>query len=228
MSFEPDPLQRLLFWRLAVTEEGGEFLKEIKPTPDAGKRRPLVREGYLVEEKRRPPQGGRPVTYLELTEKGWAWCQNNLEAELSRSALSAFVLQRLLGLLKSYFENQTHTVSLGQFIQQARTRREASAAAPVEGNGYAGELEQTIRSACLDLGHGRENVRIRLADLRSRLRDVPESALDGKLLEMEREGKLSLYGLDNPQEIRSEDRQAAIRTATGHERHIVYFGGRAS
>jgi hypothetical protein len=228
MSFEPDPLQRLLFWRLAVAEGGGDFLKEIKPTPDTAKRRPLVREGYLVEEKRRPPKGGRPVTYLELTEKGWAWCQTHLEAELSRSALSTFVLQRLLGLLKNYFENQTHTVSLGQFIQQARASRPAPAAATAEGNGRAGDLEQTIRWACLDLGHGRENVRIRLADLRSRLRDVSESALDGKLLEMEREGKLSLYGLDNPQEIRSEDRQAAIRTTSGHERHILYFGGRAS
>ena len=228
MSFEPDPLQRLLFWRLAVTEDGGEFLKEIKPTPDAGKRRPLSREGYLVEEKRRPPKGGRPVTYLELTEKGWAWCQNNLEAELSRSALSTFVLQRLLRLLKSYFENQTNTASLGQFIQQARAKHEAPAAAPAEGNGHAGDLEQTIRSACLELGQGRENVRIRLADLRSRLREVSESALDGTLLEMERAGQLSLYGLDNPQEIRPEDRQAVIRTATGHERHILYFGGRAS
>jgi hypothetical protein len=37
-----------------------------------------------------------------------------------------------------------------------------------------------------------------------------------------------LYRLDNPAEIRPEDRDAVLRTPSGEDRHIVYLGGRGS
>jgi hypothetical protein len=226
MSFEPEGLHQLVLWRLAVSEDGGAFLKDIESTSiTPGKRQPLVRDGLIVEEKRKLPRTGRSALYLLLTDKGWTWCQNNLDREIkSRSLLSTPILRRLLIVLKTYFENQGSVVSFGQLIQQARPRKAIS----VIRTDPPLDLEEAIARACLDLADGRDNVRVRLADLRDRLRGVPKDTLDQKLLEMEQQGKLSLYRLDNPQDIFAEDRAAVLHTATGNERHIVYFGGKGS
>jgi hypothetical protein len=63
---------------------------------------------------------------------------------------------------------------------------------------------------------------VRLAQLRQRLAAIPRPRLDALLLQLQTEGKLVLYPLDNPQEISPEDRQAALEVA-GFERHIVYL-----
>lgn len=222
MSFEPDPLQQLLLWRLAVSPTGGEFLQDIKPTIDLHRRKPLIREGLIEEDKRKSPQTNRSLKHLELTDKGWAWCQSHLGEEIkSPSRHSRVILERLLALMRDYLENQDQTVSLGQFIQQARSQSTHHPSR--DGNGK--EVEESIRRACLDLTDGRDNVRVRLAQLRSRLDSVPKAMLDEKLLEMERAGQLSLYRLDNPQEIMPEDRAAVLTTPSGHERHVLYWGG---
>ena len=81
-----------------------------------------------------------------------------------------------------------------------------------------------IRKASLKLGEGKTNVRVRIADLGKELK-VSKEELDKTLLEMERSGELSLYPLDDPRQIRQEDIDAALKTSTGNERHLVYFGG---
>lgn len=232
MNFEPDHLQQLLLlllWRLAVSDNGGEYLKQIECNLRPAKRKSLVREALIDEEKVKPVRGGRGLTHLALTEKGWSWCQNNLGREIkSRSPMSAIVLHRLLSLLEKYFQNQETTVSFGQFIQQAQIKKPSKLTESVDGPAADRDLEESVRKACIELGNGRENVRVRLADLRVRLSRVARDSLDKILLELERHGQLSLYRLDNPAEIGPEDQQAAIRTATGNERHIIYFGGRSS
>jgi hypothetical protein len=226
MSFRPDSLQQLLLWRLAVNDDGGIFLKDVESTSiTPPKRQGLVREGLMLEEKRKHPRTGRPASFLLLTEGGWGWCQNNLDTDIkSRSLLSTPILHRLLTILKRYFENQPHAASFGQLIQQARARQAAGGQEAVP----PPDLEQAIARACLEIANGREGVRVRLADLRPRLGTVPRETLDQKLLEMEQHGKLSLYRLDNPQEISAEDRAAVLHTAAGSERHLVYFGGQGS
>lgn len=225
MSFDPEPLQRLLLWRLAVSDDGGEFLKNIKPRVDAAVRGPLLREKLIDEPKRKPPGGRQPSKFLQLTDQGWTWCRENVGAELgSPSRHGSVVLQRLMLLLHRYFENQEHTVSFPQFVSQSRGK---SLYVAPDSSGD-GRLEQWIREACLEIGNGAENVRVRLADLRPRVPGVAKDALDAKLLELERRGLLSLWPLDNPQEVKPEDRQAVVRTPAGSECHIVYFGGRSS
>ncbi len=226
MSFHPDPMQQLVLWRLAVSDEGGEFLKDFESDIKPTKRNPLEREQLIDVEKRTSPKTGRAATYLKLTDKGWAWCQNHLGEEFkSRSLLSTPILQRLLGLMRVHFEGSEHATSFGQFVSQAR--RQASATKS-SGNGHTSadaDLADIIRRTCRELANGQSNVRVRLADLRGRLPESSRSAVDQKLLEMEQAGELSLYRLDNPQEIQDADRDAVLHTATGNERHIVYFGG---
>jgi hypothetical protein len=227
MSFPLDAMQRLLLWRLAFAEEG-EFLKDISTSLSAAKRQALVREGYIAEGKKSHPKTGRSATYLTLEDKGWGWCQEHLRDELqTRSTQTTPILERLLGLMANYFEAQDQTSSLGQFVLQARRRspRPSGAEENCEVGEMNGSLEEMIRDACLELGRGQRNVRVRLADLRQKL-DAPRTVLDQTLLEMERQGELSLFPLDDPQEIGAADREAVLKTVTGNERHIVYFSGR--
>lgn len=218
MSIELDPMQRLLLWRLAVSEEG-EFLKDIKTSLSAAKRKALVREGYLDERSNKHPESGRKATFLVLEDKGWSWCQEHLTDEIkTRSPQTKVILERLLKLISAYLGAQTQTNSFGQFVLQARQSQSPSH--EMEAN----SLEDRIREACVRLGFGKRNVRIRLTELRRQL-DFSRDALDQKLLEMEQRGELSLYPLDNPQEISSADREAALKTGAGNERHIIYFEG---
>ena len=85
-------------------------------------------------------------------------------------------------------------------------------------------LADRIANACMKLSRGRANVRVRLAELRQKLAEVSRHDLDQMLLSMSRANRLSLYRLDNPQEIQPEDDAAAVYTASGEPRHIVYFG----
>lgn len=227
MSFELDALQRMLVWRLAVTEQG-EFLKNINTSLTAGKRKALVREGFIAEEKRKRDPKSRAATYLTLEDRGWNWCQEHLADDLNTRSIQAIpILERLLKLLADYFSAQDHTKSFGQFVLQARQRKPEAATTketPMDAEQPA-DLTERIRSACLRLGHGQRNVRVRLADLRRNI-DAERSVLEAKLLQMERDGELSMYPLDNPQEIGPEDRDAVLLTNTGNERHVIYYQGK--
>lgn len=233
MNFEPDSLQRLLLWRLAVGEQEGEFVKNIEAAIPAPRRSQLVREGFVDEQKRKIDGKGRPVLFLELTDKGWAWCQSHLDDAVRSKGktpkLAAVVLERLLLLMKSYFEDQSQTASFGQFVQQARRAVSTSQSErAIDPDGRPGDLPEQIERICDELSSGRENVRVRLAELRRHLNGRPKSEVDEVLLKMEREGKLSLYRLDDPREIQNDDREAVLLTSTGNERHILYLGGKSS
>jgi hypothetical protein len=85
-----------------------------------------------------------------------------------------------------------------------------------------------VATAYYALSGGKANARVRLADLRRELAALPRPALDGALLDLATSGEASLYRLDNPAEIRPDDRDAVLRTPSGEERHIIYLGGRGS
>ena len=63
----------------------------------------------------------------------------------------------------------------------------------------------------------------KLADLRSKLEDIPTEDLNSVLLGMERSHAIVLYPLDNPQEMHPEDKRAALLNSAGDERHVVYM-----
>ena len=90
------------------------------------------------------------------------------------------------------------------------------------------DVEDRLTRAYFALSNGQTNVRVRIADLRRLLSSIPRVKFDEALLGMASSGKASLYRLDNPAEIRPEDREAVLRTPSGEERHVVYLGGRGS
>lgn len=86
-------------------------------------------------------------------------------------------------------------------------------------------LDRRLRAAVLELGRGREAVRVYLKDLRNKLPDVPSEELDRGLHAMSQRGELTFYPLDDPRQIKREDEAAAIHSSTGVPQHILYYGG---
>jgi hypothetical protein len=213
-----DPLptaeQRLL-WMLVASPDGafeGDLkLSKAKPTREA-----LKRAGLIAAEKRvKSSRSKRKAIHLCLTDAGWAWCNRNMSWTKPRGK-SEQLLDALLRRLGALFERQGTAASLADFIiKSTLAARDAG-------------LDARIRAACLELGGGREAVRIRLADLRRRLADVPDDALSAGLRDLSRGGELTLYPLDDPRQVTPDDEAAAVHSSTGVPQHILYYGGIAS
>lgn len=177
-----------------------------------GKRGPMERDQLVSEglieltSLPRPNKGSR----AEITEKGWAWAQQNLDAEISRSNLAAEALEAVLGYLKRFLEMRE--LALSEIIQPA----------PLEPCPMT--LDSRIRETYFRLSGGRSGVRVRLSDIRKTMSDVHRSELDSALLGMQNSGKLSLYVIDDPKDVRPEDEEAALDIA-GFKKHVLYLGG---
>jgi DNA-binding PadR family transcriptional regulator len=216
MNHEIKPLELLFLWRLAVAG-GGDWLRDIKPDPDSPARKRLQADGVIEQEKRKPPSGGRAAQFVSLTDKGWGWLGDHLDADLStRSPAGTAVLHRLLVRLKTFIDQKE--LSLGDLLLPGTRNPEDDEL----------DMEDRVSRAYLSLSKGQMNVRVRIADLRHLLDSIPRPKLDQALLDMASSGKASLYRLDNPAEIQAEDRDAVLLTPSGEERHIVYLGGRGS
>ncbi|MCR9201653.1 MAG: hypothetical protein NXI04_23665 [Planctomycetaceae bacterium] len=213
---ELESQQQLLLWLLMVSDDGGMFLTDVKLSfESAAKRTALMRQGLTEEAKRKRATTNRDATYIELTEKGWAWCQDHLGTPLqSKSPMVAVVLNRLREILRKFFRQQNHCSSIGELVL-------ISSQAPTEEREH--DLQEIIEQECLKAGGGRENVRVRLAELRPRLSQFTRQAVDDELLALERTGRLSIWRLNDPTEITAADREAAI-VSGGRPNHIVYYG----
>lgn len=228
MKYEPSPKQILLVWRLLFT---GEEPKMSAATPALlpRERAELVEAGLIRLEKRGKSR------HLVLTDRAWGWAAEHLDAEIStRSPASAPILKAVLTKLKTYLE--TADVSLAEILRP-RPRRPRPPAAeqaaavlprlplpvpaippPPE------ELEAVITRAYLLASGSGFNAWVRLADLRSRLPLVARPDLDRELLRLEKTKRAILYPIDDPQNIRAEDREAAI-DIVGFKRHLVLMKG---
>ena len=216
MSIELKPIEALILWRLAVSG-GGDWNKDIKPPLDAPVRKRLEAAGLIENEKRKSPSGRGTAMFISLTDGGWGWLAGHLDFDLKTTSTAGnAILQRLLGRLKAYIG--TVGISLGELILPSAAPTAVAAV----------RLDDQIMGAYGKIANGRTNVRVRLSELRAALPTVPPGELDEALLGLESAGKASLYRLDNPTEVRPEDREAVLLTPSGEERHIVYLGGTGS
>jgi len=211
-------LQTLILWALLAKAEGGSFQKDIRPEVTKKDREALVKAGLIISEKR------GPRIWLEVTEKGWAWAGDNLDASLpKRSTAGSIVLQDWLTRLKAFME--TRGLALADVL--------APSPPPPSGNSHSvnyrprpsidyGVLRSRIRKAYLELTGDRLNTRVLLRDLRSKLIDIERNVLDEALKRMQREQEASLYRIDNRIEITDADRDAAIYFGS-EPRHLLWI-----
>ena len=122
MNHEIKPLELLFLWRLAVAG-GGDWLKDIKPDPESPARKRLQANGVIEQEKRKSPSGRGTAVFVSLTDKGWGWLGNHLDADLStRTQAGTEVLHRLLLRLKTFIDQKQ--ISLGDLILPGEDRRD--------------------------------------------------------------------------------------------------------
>jgi len=212
MNYQPTTTEQHVLWML-IANSGEAFLGDLKLKVNPGVRESLVRTRLIEVEKRQRPSSRRRVQsiYLRLTDAGWAWCNRDMSWQKPRGN-GEKLLNALLQRLKVLFERPATVSSLADFIN----------------NSTPAALDGRIRAACLELGGGRDAVRIRIADLRKRLADVPNVDLTEGIRELSRRRELTLYPLDDPRQITPEDEAAAIQSSTGVPQHILYYGGIAS
>jgi len=211
-------LQTLIIWALLAKPEGGSFQKDIRPEVTRKDREALVKAGLISSEKR-----GRSL-WLEVTEKGWAWAADNLDASLPKhSNAASVVLQEWLTRLKAFME--VRGLALADVLapgQPASSGNSPSVNSQPQASNDYGTVRSRIRKAYLELTGGQFNTRTLLRDLRGKLTDIERSVLDEALKRMQREQEATLYQIDNRIEITDGDREAAIYFG-GEPRHLLWI-----
>ena len=202
MSFEPDPRQTLYMLRLTFGAVEPR-LQDLKPPLEpVALRKQLEAQGLIRLEKR-----GRHRHVL-LTDKGWQWMQAHLDARIDTAsgAAAGLVLKDLLPRLRSFLENKGF--ALAELF--------------AHGDSMAPECSQRTRATLLELGQGRAQQRLTLAQVRAALPQLSRDALDAALLELQRSGAVALYHEDNPAQRSAEVEAAALQLA-GSRYHLVYL-----
>jgi hypothetical protein len=190
-------LQTLIVWALLSKPGGGSLQKDIRPEVKRPDREALITTGLITTEKR-----GRNL-WLEVTDKGWSWAADHLDADLpQRSTAGSVVLQGWLTRLKAFM--QLRGLVLADILApQPPSRPEQR---PLD---YPAVRER-IRKAYLDVTGGQLNTRALLSDIRDRVKDIDRSSVDSALKRMHLEEGITLSGLNNPQEITPAIREAEL------------------
>jgi hypothetical protein len=77
-------------------------------------------------------------------------------------------------------------------------------------------IDNQIRQALAGMGS-----RVRLADLRARLPHIPRAQMDRVLYNLQAQGEIMLYPMDDPRERTKADNAAAIDIAGVGKRHLI-------
>ena len=188
-------MRTLMLWALLAKPGGAGLQKDIRPEVKKPDRDALVREGLIRSDPK-----SRPIM-LEVTDKGWAWAGDHLDAELpKRSVHGAAILQAWLKQLRTFMAANGFVLAdvLGTPVTSKPAHDDYSA------------LRERIRQSYLEATGGRLNQRVFLNVLRDGLRDVDRSALDDALRKMHLEEGSHLSGSDNPPEITDAIRDASL------------------
>jgi hypothetical protein len=187
-------MRTLMLWALLAKSGGAGLQKDIRPEMKKADRDALVSEGLIASVAK-----SRPIM-LEVTDKGWAWAGDHLDAELpKRSIYGAAILQAWLRQLKTFM------TAKGFVLADVL----ATPVTPEPRDPYSA-LRERIRQSYLDTTGGRLNQRVFLKVLRDKLGDVDRSVLDDTLRKMHLEDGAHLSGTDNPPEITPAIRDASL------------------
>lgn len=199
MSFELSPIQVSLLWRLLFIGET-PIKSKVKPNITVKQRDELRDLGLIKYVK-----DGR-AERLELTEEGWAWANENLNAPFSLKSNNSETLEALLLKLKNFMERKE--IALYDMLITKKVTE---------------DVEEKVLNAYKRLSKGEWDVNVRLADMRNLLSDMERKDFDELLLKMQQDGALVLYKMENPTDISNKDKDAAIYIGD-NPRHIVYMG----
>jgi hypothetical protein len=212
-------MQTLILWALLAKTGGASPVKTIRPDVKKSDREALVKAGLVASEKR-----GRDH-WLKVTDEGWAWATDHLDADVPTNCPAAgVVLRGWLTQMKAFMEERGLVLAdVFHPPQPHKSQVKSQSESQLESRPLAyPDIRQNIRKAYLQLTRGRFNTRAHLSDIRKKLRNVERDTLDEALMRMQREQEASLYQLDNRIEVTDADRAAAIYI--GREpRHLLWI-----
>ena len=203
MKFSPK--QNLFLWRL-VTLGGSGWNKDIKPSLDASERRPLEEAKLITATNAKNQSTGGRGLKIEVSDAGWAWAFDHMDVEFGKSPAAGDVLRAVLsGFSKPVRE---HRLCLAEIFST-----------DVE---PANSAEDQIREAYFALTNGRGGKRVRLADLRPKVK-ASRQEFDATLSAMMRAERVAVFRIDDPRDLSERDREAAYRNPSGDELHLIYL-----
>ncbi len=217
-NFEFTGNQLLGIWWLLLS--GGEcWNTDLKPTLEAARRKSLVDAGLIQVEKRRKVEGKGPaVLHLTLLDQGWRWAAENLEGNIPRRDSAALaILRQVMARLNARIANGDF--SFADFCRP-RPALEPERGSKREMNH---DLKARIIAECERLSDGVYESRVRLADIRDSMADVPREQVDQTLWELADSQRIKMFRLDRFHEITPRDAAAALETGSHDKRHILYL-----
>ncbi len=178
-----------------------ELAEVVGFTLTGAERTGLNKLGYVESER----TGPRRSYVHQLSDSGWAWCENELAAgdpppQRGQSPL-ATALYVILG-------------GLGAYLQREKLRLGDVFAVP-----DIAPLEDRIRLAYRELVTGSRGW-VGLAELRSKLGGVPVAEVDSALKELSSTGAAHLVPEENRKALTTADHEAAIRIG-GQDNHLI-------
>jgi hypothetical protein len=224
VEFTPSPQQLLFLWCVVIEPPGTPLNRLSYKLSSAESRKQLERFGWITVDKVAISSRSKPMV-ATLTENGWYGLEQNLNAPIARGAATAKVLHKILAGIQRNIEQGrlsladicSESLALKSEAEPPSAEHPSAAIAP-------DKLKRRLYDACRRLvGNGIYGVRIRLADLRTQLPDVPRVDLDQTLQDLESSETAALYPLDDPREIGPDDIDAALSNSSGRQRHVLYL-----
>ncbi|UVS78436.1 hypothetical protein [Actinokineospora sp. UTMC 2448] len=175
-------------------------LRDIVGFPLVGEERRTLNDLQLVTSRK----SGRAYAH-ELTDRGWAWCAEELDAPPPPQPRSLGVaLYLVLGALGRYLRREKLALS-DVFTHDVDLTPE--------------EIEIRVRAAYRKLAAAPRDW-VRLVDLRSELDGAPRTAVDDVLKELSRTRQAHLVPEANRKALGPVDHEAALRVG-GEDNHMI-------
>ncbi|MGW4056688.1 hypothetical protein ACWEGE_00340 [Amycolatopsis sp. NPDC004747] len=179
-----------------------ELKERVGFTLTGKERTQLNDDGYVTSEK-----AGRTFVH-QLTDRGWAWCEQELGAKKPPPPRPQSTLCSVLYLVLGGFDD----------FRRHRNLRLADVFGTPAPPGPAEDLETRIRVAYRELVREPRGW-VGLVDLRPKL-GAPAAEVDAVLKELSRAGKIHLVPEDNRKALTAADHEAAIRIG-GEDNHLL-------
>jgi hypothetical protein len=182
----------------------------------------LERDGYLRGERARD-RPGRPFV-LQLEDKGWRWCRDELGAPPPNRALKPYrLLYGALNTIDLHLRRSQCTMADFFAVGEAPRAGTAATAAPAGQPTGTSTIEKRLRSAYDDLV-AEPGGWVGLRRLRERLADLPRADVDAALLQLDQQRGVYLEPEINQKTLSEADWAAAIRIG-GEPKHLLSIEG---
>jgi hypothetical protein len=213
-NLKPSEAAMLLLLMAEAREIGNPELKDRYGVSLTGQSLKKLIDLKLIESRKGP----RQAWFHQLSEQGWARCNEGIDVGGVRPRAAGHALTAVLAGLQRYLNRKglkmVHVYAADTVAEPVAARPDATS---------SGDLEADIRKAYGVLAAAPGDW-VSLADLRPRLGDVDKNAVDRALTKMiEESSDVNLVPESNQKALTDAQRQAAVRIGD-QNKHLISIG----